>query len=115
MDSQYLTECLPAAERPARALGSGPGRNNVRFKHLRRGPLPDSRCAMAACAHLCVKMLSGLWAAREDAGMFSLLRALPNRQLVRRSMRWSIRQREMAGNYRRPDHAEPSERPAAAV
>jgi hypothetical protein len=82
-----------------RTLGSGPGRSNVRFKHLRRGPLPDSRCAMAACAHLCVKMLSGLWAAREDAGLFSLLRALPNRQLLRRSMRRDF----IARNFPEPE------------
>lgn len=99
MDSQHLTECLPAPERPARTLGSGIGRRSPRFKNLRRGPLPHSRCAMDACAHLCVKILSGLWAAREDAGLFSLLRALPNRQLLRRSMRRDF----TTGNFAEPE------------
>lgn len=113
MDRQHLTECLPALRRPTRTLGSGIGRRSPRFKHLRQGPLPHSRCAMDACAHLCVKMLSGLWAAREDAGLFSLLRALPNRQLVRRSMRWSARLRDMGAAYTGPDQLDPAERPMA--
>jgi hypothetical protein len=113
MDRQHLTECLPALRRPARTLGSGIGRRSPCFKNLRRGPLPHSRCAMDACAHLCVKILSGLWAAREDAGLFSLLRALPNRQLVRRSMRWSMRQRDDARSYSGPDQPDQEQRTAA--